>query len=167
MSQSVVEKDTSSMTVRIVLLEDDSLISQWISEKLPEDDVIVTQLGTEADFQEWVKNANASVPYIFILDLRVRWTRPAPAMTMPPATCTDPTLAGVRCLEQIMEKQFSRQEIIIFSIHAGEQWREKNPEAARVIDNSGAVHLWKTDGLDPLMDAYEKAAKRQRDRMTP
>lgn len=145
-----------AMATRIIILEDDDSVADWMLPaikgvcsdfQLEEPEVF----STELDFRNWLVKANASVPYIFILDIRVRWTFPSPEMLTDISEETDPTVAGIRCLQQIKEK-FRAPKAILFSVLTEDELRQKKsiPYVANLLAETQTAFFSKVHGLAPL-----------------
>jgi DNA-binding response OmpR family regulator len=95
--------------MNIVLLEDDGLYTQWLATELEKAfGERPLEIATEREFRTRFADFERSVPHLFIIDVMVRWTDPAPNMSPPPEDARDHHRAGIRCLKLLRESEATR-----------------------------------------------------------
>lgn len=107
--------------INIVILEDDDLNEQWIRSEIedelsPKYQFTIETLRTECDF--WKKFNNREFDSnrltIFLLDVRVRWTKSGSNDPDPPIDW-DYTDAGIRCYDAVKER-YEGATAILFTV---------------------------------------------------
>src|SRR5437763_8333735 len=105
--------------MRLVLLEDDSSQSAWLKqqiESMPSSPTIDC-LTSESEFRAQIDAYCTAPPDLFVLDVMVRWTKPAPVMAEPPddAKTNGYFRAGFRCAKLLRDAGVS-SPIIFYTI---------------------------------------------------
>lgn len=137
--------------MNIILIEDDYLQANWLSEQLSEafQEATVEIIKTEHHFLRRVESIVANPPDIFIIDVMLKWTNPAPEMPPQPPKVEEEGFyrAGFRCQEKLQKYAKTRDVPVIFYTILGEKDLEE--ELEKVSEN--VLHLQKQGNTDSLI----------------
>ena len=109
--------------MRVVLVEDDHLQARWVTETLERafSHVKVVPVRTEAEFYSIIDGLGSKPPNVIIMDVMLRWTDPAPDMTIPPENVRREGFrrAGLRCVEKLLERDATKHiPVILFTVRS-------------------------------------------------
>ena len=136
----------ASCQPQIVILEDDDLTDELIGAALMEAEIScpVRSIGTEKGFMDWIAAPDWPLDRcVFVLDLRVRWTRLTPGYTLPPEASTNPGAAGFRCL-MALRSRLAHPAAIIYTSQTHDLGT--TPEVAELLFETQTKWLVKHEG---------------------
>lgn len=142
--------------MKILLVEDDDIQSEWMGEELKKEfpKATVEVIPTELGFIERMEQLAANRPDVVIMDMMLRWTDPSPEMKPPPEEVKREGFyaAGRRCAQRLRDRKIDIP-VILYTILDRE---EVNEGAEGVF----AGVLAKGADLAPLFAAIRQAVIR-------
>ncbi len=153
------------MPLRIWLLEDDEPQADVIIARLTDAygsaGLALTYLRTEAEFVSQLDQSGAA-PDVFIIDMLVRWTDPAPEAEMVPTPDEVQRdgyyRAGLRCIRRLRaKKETERSPVVLYTVL---DRADLEPEGIDAMPNVSI--LGKEGDLDALVTAIDRVTKHRR-----
>lgn len=108
----------SNKGVRIVVVEDDPLyadsLEQLLARAFP--GAAIERVRTEHEFTTRIDDYRAAPPSVFVIDVMLRWTDPAPEMPEPPDEVKRQGFykAGLRCQARLASQAETRDVPVVF-----------------------------------------------------
>lgn len=146
----------------IVLVEDDHLQAEWVESCLEEafEGLGVVRISTESDFYLWLDGFADESPKLFIIDVMLRWTDPAPTMKKPPPEVKKNGFyrAGLRCQQRIAENDRLRDiPVILYTV-----LEELDLEGQLPTKPSHVIYLRKDSDPEPLIKEIRRIRQQRR-----
>src|SRR5262249_42699285 len=143
-------------TMKICLVEDDYLQADWICTEIKGNfprvnvDIINTEQKFRLQFPRFIKTP----PLVFVIDVMLRWTDPAPGAESAPVEVMQNGFyrAGIRCARMLMgHPRTANTKIILYTV-----LEENDLEREIKGLNALVMHIRKDADLTPLMAALSE-----------
>jgi CheY-like chemotaxis protein len=117
-------------------------------------DVELTTKSTESEFELDFEAIAGNPPKVAVLDLMLRWARPAPEMPAASAEVMEhPEQAGLRCARRLLNDPRTRgTEVIVYSVFPREDFRDTPAEVIWVVKDPGFQNV-----LEKIREALARA----------
>jgi CheY-like chemotaxis protein len=143
--------------MHILIVEDDKLQFSYIKNGIKQgrhfSESRIERIATEWEFIEKFESIATDKPDLILLDIMLRWTDPAPDMTLPPADIAKEGFfrAGVRCEQRLAADPRTRNiPVIVYSI------LEKRDFEGEIRERPEVHYLEKDFSLEKLNSKLEE-----------
>lgn len=143
--------------MHFLIVEDDKLQFSYIKNGIKEGRCFsksrIERIATECEFIEKFESIATDKPDLILLDIMLRWTDPAPDMTLPPADIAKEGFfrAGVRCEQRLAVDPRTRNiPVIVYSI------LEKKDFEGEIRERPEVHYLEKDFSLEKLNSKLEE-----------
>jgi len=138
--------------MRILLVEDDDIQSEWMEEELKKEfpEATVEAIPTEFGFVGRIEQLAANRPDVVIMDMMLRWTDPSPEMKPPPEEVKREGFyaAGRRCAQRLRDRKIDIPVILYTILDRG--------DVSQGAEDVFAGVLAKGSDLGPLFSAIRR-----------
>ena len=146
--------------MRIVLVEDDYLQSDWMCQKLQQTipDAYLDRVSTESEFRLRFDEIADRGPDIVVLDVMLRWSDPGPRFVPPPDDVEKEGFyrAGLRCERMLAaDERTARIPVILYTVLEHADLKEELSALPEHVQ-----YLSKHSDLAPLQQKIRELAKR-------